>query len=127
MKILVHIFVFRSPPNPSDYEYLGRLVTRERPIVRRSKSIQQNLVFPQNTHKYHHSMRSHRRDIYKEIHDGSSDDDLDDPDGLNKPLGVIRISDRHYRESTPLNISSRFRSMKHYFFSLSITNTTAQG
>jgi hypothetical protein len=101
----MHIFIFRSPIT-SDYEYLGRLVTHERPIIRRSKSIQQNLVFPQNSHKYHHSMRSHHQDIYKEVSNSSSDEDIDDSDGLSKPLGVIRISDRHYRESIEANISS---------------------
>ncbi len=75
------------------------MVTRERPIVRKSKSIQQNFVFPRNTSKYHHSMGSQRREVYDDVSVPSSDDDIDDPDDLNKPLGVIRISDRHFRES----------------------------
>jgi len=93
--------IFRTPVL-SDYEYLGRLVTRERPIIRQSKSVQQNFVFPRNTQKYHHSMGSHDREIYEDVAVASSDDDIDDPDdpdGLSKPMGVIRISDRHFRES----------------------------
>lgn len=44
-------------------------------------------------------MGSQRREVYDDVSVQSSDDDIDDPDGLNKPLGVIRISDRHFRES----------------------------
>lgn len=87
-------------PVPSDYEYLGRLVTRERPVAHKSKSVQQNLHFPQNRNKYQYSMRSQRQETYRAAADPSSDEDTDDPEGLNKPLGVIRISDRHYRESS---------------------------
>jgi hypothetical protein len=95
----INKYNFRIPPS-SDYEYLGRLVTRERPIHRKSNSIQQNLVFPQNKHKYHHSMGSHRREVHEEMPSSSDEDeDADDSDGLSKPLGVIRISDRHLRES----------------------------
>jgi hypothetical protein len=54
-------------------------------------------------------MRSQNRDIYKEASNSSSDEDIDDPDGLNKPLGIIRISDRHYRESIPTKIFSRIK------------------
>jgi hypothetical protein len=54
-------------------------------------------------------MRSHRRDIYKEVSNSSGDEDIDDSDDLNKPLGVIRISDRHYRESKQTRISSRIK------------------
>ncbi|CAF0800771.1 unnamed protein product [Rotaria sordida] len=79
----------------SDYEFVGRLVTREQPIIRKEHSIKQNLVFPQNKQKFYHSMASHGRKIYEDIPVSSSDDDLD---GLSKPLGVIRISDRHFRE-----------------------------
>ncbi len=78
----------------SDYEYRGRLVTFERPIVRKSNSLHQNLVFPSNTNK------DHRQDIYEE--DSTSLDE--DVDGLNKPLGVIRINDRHFRESILMKI-----------------------
>jgi hypothetical protein len=46
-------------------------------------------------------MGSHQQEIYEDVSVASNDDDndIDDPDGLNKPLGVIRISDRHFRES----------------------------
>ncbi len=45
-------------------------------------------------------MGSHDREIYEDVAVASSDDDdIDDPDGLSKPMGVIRISDRHFRES----------------------------
>lgn len=84
-------------PNQSDYEYVGRLVTRERPIISKSKSIHQNVVYPSNTDKYEHSSRSDRQNIYEEIPVRSSDDDGSDDD-LSRPLGVIKISDRHFRE-----------------------------
>ena len=107
--------MFRSPV-ASDYEYLGRLVTRERPVGRQSKSIQQSISFPQNASKYYQTTKSHIRDIYKEASNSSSDDDIDDPDGLNKPLGIIRISDRHYRESKPLrSFFSRIKYIKSCF------------
>jgi hypothetical protein len=61
----------------SDFEYLGRLITHERPIIRKSNSSHEKFVFPSNTLT-------------------SSDEDIDD---LNKPIGVIRINDRHFRES----------------------------
>ncbi|CAF2627928.1 unnamed protein product [Rotaria sp. Silwood2] len=82
-------------PVLSDYDYVGRLVTRERPILRKSKSIQQKLVFPQNKQKFYHTMASDCREVYDDVRVSSSDDDSD---GLSKPLGVIRISDRHFRE-----------------------------
>lgn len=41
-------------------------------------------------------MVSHRQKTYDEIPVQSSDDG---PDVLSKPLGVIKISDRHFRES----------------------------
>jgi hypothetical protein len=85
------------------------LVTRERPIIRKPKSIQQNFVFPQNTQKYHHLMRSHRQETYEQAPDPSSDDDMDDPDDINRPLGVIRFSDRHFRESIGNNLSSKMK------------------
>ncbi len=74
--------------------------------MQKSKSIRQNFVFPQNTQKYHHSMQSHHQEVYENIPVASSDDDVDDPDGLSKPLGVIRISDRHFRESIIYKIYS---------------------
>jgi hypothetical protein len=82
--------IYRAPSS-FEYEYLGRVVTRERPVIRKSKSLHQNLVFPSNTNKYQHSMRSHRRE--------DSDSLEDDIHDLTKPLGVIRINDRHVRES----------------------------
>lgn len=48
-------------------------------------------------------MASHGRETYRPIAESSSADDTDDIDGLSKPLGVIRISDRHYRESNLKN------------------------
>lgn len=44
-------------------------------------------------------MGAHGRETYKTAVESSSADDTDDVDALSKPLGVIRISDRHYRES----------------------------
>jgi hypothetical protein len=82
----------------SDFEYVGRLVTRERPVIRTSNSVQQSHVFPQNKNKYYPSNASQRQNIYEEQSASSSDDD-DNSDGLSKPLGVIKISDRHVRES----------------------------
>ncbi|CAF3329291.1 unnamed protein product [Rotaria socialis] len=81
----------------SDFEYVGRLVTRERPVIRTSNSIQQSYVFPQNKNKYFPSNASQRQNIYEEQSTSSSDGD-DNSDGLSKPLGVIKISDRHVRE-----------------------------
>ena len=86
----------------SDFEYVGRLVTRERPVIRTSNSIQRSHVFPQNKNKYYSSDAAQRQNIYEEQSASSSDDDDDDDDnsdGLSKPLGVIKISDRHVRES----------------------------
>ncbi len=57
---------------------MGRLITRERPIVRHSNAYNENLT----TDRYYYST--------------SSDEDVED---LSKPLGVIRINDRHVRES----------------------------
>ncbi|CAF1005209.1 unnamed protein product [Adineta ricciae] len=86
-------------PVPSDYEYVGRLVTRERPIVQKSKSAHQNSVFPQTKHQYHHVARSNHQPVYEEASCSSSGgDDADEIDSLSKPLGVIRINDRHLRE-----------------------------
>lgn len=44
-------------------------------------------------------MTSQRRQVYEDVPVESSDEDFDDPDGLSKPVGVIRITDRHFRES----------------------------
>ena len=85
----------------SDFEYVGRLVTRERPIISKSKSIHQNYVFTQNKHKYHHSMATQYEDIDEEASGSTSGEESD---GLSKPLGVIRINDRHLRESIEENI-----------------------
>ncbi len=79
-----------------DFEYVGRLVTRERPIIQKSKFVQQNHVFHQNKHKYHHSMAVQHQEPNEEVSGSSSSEESD---GLSKPLGVIRISDRHLRES----------------------------
>ncbi len=54
-------------------------------------------------------MRSHRQETYEQAPDPSSDDDMDDPDDINRPLGVIRISDRHFRESIGNNLSSKMK------------------
>lgn len=93
-----YIRIFRAP-NSNEYEYLGRLVTRERPIIRKTNSIQQNHSFPRRTQQYYRSTGSRLQEAYEDAHGVSSDDDIDDPDGLSKPVGVIRITDRHYRES----------------------------
>jgi hypothetical protein len=79
------------------------LVTRERPVPQKSKSVQQSHVFPQNKHKYCHAMASHCPDINEDVSGSSSEDESD---GLSKPLGVIRISDRHLRESIKNEIHS---------------------
>jgi hypothetical protein len=63
---------------------VGRLVTRERPIVRQSNSYHETID------RYYYST--------------SSDEDADD---LSKPLGVIRISDRHVRESMQMKVDKR--------------------
>jgi hypothetical protein len=81
--------------DPSDYEYLGRLVTRERPIIKKSNLSLEDLLPCLNTTKYYRSTRNSHQEIYEED-STSSDEDADD---LNRPLGVIRINDRHYRES----------------------------
>jgi hypothetical protein len=73
---------------------MGRLITYERPTDRKSNSLHKNLVFPSNTNKYHY------QEIYEE--DGTSSDE--DAYDLNKPLGVIRINDRYYRESILMKI-----------------------
>jgi len=91
----------------SEYEYLGRLVTVERPIVRKENSLRENPVLPSNTNKYYHSTRAHHQGIYEE--DSASLDE--DTDGFNKPLGVIRINDRHFRES----ILTKILKKKKYF------------
>ncbi len=96
--MLINIFIFRSPV-PSNYEYLGRLVTRERPILLKSKSVHQNLRFSHNKHQYKHTMGSHHREVYDDVTSASSDDDIDTSDGLSRPVGIIRINDRHLRES----------------------------
>jgi hypothetical protein len=57
--------MYRSPIS-SGYEYVGRLVTYEQPIIRNSNSPDQDLI---------------------------------SFDNLSEPLGVIRINDRHVRES----------------------------
>ena len=44
-------------------------------------------------------MGAHGRETHKTAVESSSAEDTDDVDALSKPLGVIRISDRHYRES----------------------------
>lgn len=89
----------RRSPVPSDYEYLGRLVTRERPVVHKSRSAQHDHHFLPNRNQYQYSMGTQGREKYRTVGESSSADDTDDLDGLSKPLGVIRISDRHYRES----------------------------
>lgn len=67
---------------------MGRLVTRERPIITKSKSLHDNLVYSSNA-------RKNLQRIYQDD-SMSSDEDADD---LSKALGVIRINDRHIRES----------------------------
>ena len=95
-KNIVNRFIFRSPPS-SDYEYVGRLVTRERAVNRKPKPIEQQWSHRTNTQKYHQSSSSHRANAYEEVQVESGRED--DDDGLSQPLGVIRINDRHFRES----------------------------
>ncbi|UJR27217.1 hypothetical protein I4U23_008513 [Adineta vaga] len=85
-------------PVPSDYEYLGRLVTRERPIVQKSKSAHQNRIVSQTEQYYQHPIEANHQPIYEEASCSSSGDDTDDIESLSKPLGVIKINDRHLRE-----------------------------
>jgi hypothetical protein len=59
-----------------------------------------------NEQKYHHSVGSHRRHVYEDRAVSSDNNDTDDIDGLTRPLGVIRISDRHFRESKSCVICS---------------------
>lgn len=83
------------------------MVTRERPIVQRSKSLHQSLVYSQNKQPYKYSTGSYRREIYDDVTSASNDDDVnvdddddvDDCDRLSRPVGIIRINDRHLRES----------------------------
>jgi hypothetical protein len=44
-------------------------------------------------------MGSHHREVYDDVTSASSDDDIDTSDGLSRPVGIIRINDRHLRES----------------------------
>ncbi|CAF0911978.1 unnamed protein product [Adineta steineri] len=93
-------------PVPANFEYLGRLVTRERPLIQKSKSALQHHVVSHNKPQYHQPRASHHREIYEDVTDTLSDDDddhdggggMDNYDGLGKPVGVIRINDRHLRE-----------------------------
>ena len=86
-------------PGSSEYEYVGRLVTRERPISRESTSTQQSRRFSSEQKKHHHSAGSHHQPIYEDLPASSDNEETDDPDGLSRPVGVIRINDRHFRES----------------------------
>lgn len=73
--------------------------------MQKSKSAHQNPVFSQTKHQYHHVAQSNRQPVYEEVSCSSSGgDDSDEVDSLSKPLGVIRINDRHLRESIISNI-----------------------
>ncbi|CAF1511776.1 unnamed protein product [Adineta ricciae] len=65
-----------SSPAPQ-YTYMGRLVTYERPTLRKSKSLH------------------HRSKKYAYDYDSYSSSDDDDP---NKLLGVVKVNNRHVRE-----------------------------
>lgn len=68
----------------SEYQYIGRLVTKERPIIQKSHFPYEKYLIP-------------RRSKAEYYYDSSSSDD--EIDHLSKPLGIIRINDRHIRES----------------------------
>lgn len=57
-------------------------------------------------------MGAHGRETYKTAVESSSAEDTDDVDALSKPLGVIRISDRHYRESNTTEEFLRFENKR---------------
>lgn len=78
--IRIIVFHMSRLSNPSEYQYMGRLVTRERPRVGESHFPYEKYLIP-------------RRSKVEYDYDSSSSDDL------SKPLGIIRINDHHIRES----------------------------
>lgn len=73
-------------------------------MIKKSSSLHKNHDFNLNTNDYNHLITPRYQEFYEEndINEASSDDDVYD---LNKPFGVIRINDKHYRESTIIKIS----------------------
>ncbi len=84
----------------SEYEYVDRSITRERPIIRKPNVLHESHLFLSNTNKYYRSTKTHRQEIYEEDVT-SSDEDVDD---LSKPFAVIQINDRRFRESTLMKV-----------------------
>ncbi|CAF2657839.1 unnamed protein product [Rotaria sp. Silwood2] len=100
-------------PDLSEYEYVGRLVTRERPIIRKSNTLHENFMPSLNTNKKYRSTQSHRQTIHEE-NIMSSDEDVN---SLNKPFSVIKINDQHIREiyklpTPPPEVKRVFRRLR---------------
>lgn len=74
-------------------------MTHERPRTKKSNLTQNNVDFSLNTQQdLRHTITPRYQEIYEEYEGAvaSSDEDVYD---LNKPFGVIRLDDKHYRES----------------------------
>lgn len=100
-------------------------MTRERPIIKKTNLVEKQHVFPRNQNKFRHINTSKSHHIYEEVPVSSSDGESSD--GLDKPLGIIKINDRHIRESIENKQKLILRTNTLILYSsLSLTNTTTK-